>query len=216
MLIVYETKAVPVQTFDVNTTCPACKVNSVISFYVYSEYVKVFLIPFIPTDKLAISRCANCKQSYATKFLPGLNVFNEMTVTPIMPMELSAFFYKRKKAIWPRWWEFTGVALIFLAIALTFVNEVVKDSRTEAYFKDPEAGDVYQIRLDDDAYTTFRIQKVTSDTLFVFFNDWIVDGEKGLEKLEAKPFAEEISPVSRVDLGEMKKQFKIRRIVRED
>jgi hypothetical protein len=215
MVIAYRTRAVPVQTFDVSVECPACKVNGTTTFYIYSEHVDVFWIPFVATDKLAISRCANCKQAYTTKYVPGLNVFNEMAVTPVMPFELSTFFYQKKKKIMPRWWQYTGVGMIILSFIFFVFQELQQNKKTEEYFVSPMAGDVYQIKMDDENYTTFKVKDVTNDSMHVFFNKWIVDDEKGFDKLDGKEFDPNVSSISRLQLAEMKNEFKVRRIIRE-
>ena len=133
-----------------------------------------------------------------------------------MPYELSKSFYPIKKQISSKWWQFSGVAVIGLVFLVLLYSGFQEGKKTELYLKAPKPGDIYQIELEKDQYTTFKVSEVLGDTLHVYFNEWIVDDKNGFDKLLAKPYSNQVSSVSRTDLSDLKKEFKIHRIIREE
>ena len=101
---------------------------------------------------------------------------------------------------------FSGFGVVALLVALAmFISGQTKDNE-QAYLKDPKAGDVYSFKVDKE-YSTMRVDKVTKDSVYITYNDYIVDQSSGTDKIDIdKNYTLEKDVMTAKDLQELYKK----------
>ena len=170
-MIVYGTRAVLQKTEYIYDACPNCRAANSVLINVYQRYAHVFWIPFFPIGKTGISACKGCSQVLKLNQMPEslkLNYENIKSNTRI-PV-----------------WTFIGVFLIGAGIIAGVVSENQKAEKVGKLLLAPKKNDVFQIKLKDDQYTLYKVQKVERDTVYFVANKFVTDQESGISELTDK------------------------------
>jgi len=101
-----------------------------------------------------------------------------------MPAQIGAYHHKNLAQTRLPLWQFTGLALLAVAIvAGVYTNKVDKEQQA-LYVQAPMTGDVYEMKTGSGAYTTFKIIAVKSDSLEVRLNNYEVNTLSGLTNID--------------------------------
>ena len=193
-MIFYGTKASNLLNGQIiNVDCPHCSTNTSMTYSVFGKYAHVYWIPFFPVGKTTVVECNNCKRTYEFKELPE-------AIKTKLERE------KEKNPAKTPVWMFSGFGVVALLVALAmFISGQTKDNE-QAYLKDPKAGDVYSFKVDKE-YSTMRVDKVTNDSVYITYNDYIVDQSSGTDKIDIdKNYTLEKDVMTAKDLQELYKK----------
>ncbi len=152
-----------------NVSCNHCGTTGQIVYSIFRSHFHVFWIPVFPTGKKAVSECQHCKRTLSYK---------EMSAE--MKKECNSIKNDIKGPIW----QFSG--LFIFAALIVFAGFASKnDKKNEAeYLKSPAVGDIYEYFTDTKQYSTMKVSKVTTDSVFVQLNDYEISRSSKLYKIE--------------------------------
>lgn len=151
-----------------NVTCPNCKEQTSMNYSVFGKYTYIYWIPIFPIGKTNVLECNNCKRTYKLKELPE--------------QIKHKFELEKHKGIPLK--HFTGLAIIVAAIAwFSYSNAKNKELEAE-YIKQPQIGDIYRTEGSKASwYTTAKVLSVTTDSLYMVFNEYEVDKKSGIKDI---------------------------------
>ncbi len=203
-MIVYGNKATKTGHQNLfGTKCSHCGTKDSLEMYTFSRYFHLFWIPVFPYKKEAVTQCNHCKQVLNKKEFHSelLSQYEEMKATAKTP-----------------YWQYIGL-LIFGGLILLLVNSIREDDkRDKAYLAAPKAGDIYEIKTTDGAYTLYKVSQVTTDSVYVLFNQFQSNKQSGLsqEKMTAASsfIQEDPMPIAKKDLAAMKEKGEIQGVNR--
>ena len=138
-----------------NEKCPKCETENTLHFSIYKRYTHLTLIPLFPVGKYVNIQCSNCKETFEYEDL-SKNIQEQLKNQ------------KLKSSIW----MFTGSFILALFIIFTINNYIQKNYETSVLIKNPIIGDVYNLKFSNGYYSTMRIDKVTSDSVYTTHNDF--------------------------------------------
>ena len=152
-----------------NAICSNCQTQGKIRYSVFSSHAHVFWIPVFPMGKTGVSECQHCKQTLRVREMPAK-----------MQQECNATKKEMKAPIW----QFSGLFVIGALIVLAgFASK--KDKKNEAeYLIKPLVGDIYDYKTNTDQYSTMKIAKVTTDSVFVQLNDYEISRSSKIYKID--------------------------------
>lgn len=203
-MIVYGNKATKTGHQNLfGTKCSHCGTRDSLEMYTFSRYFHLFWIPVFPYKKEAVTQCNHCKQVLNKKEFPSelLSQYEEMKTTAKTP-----------------YWQYIGL-LIFGGLILLLVFSIQEDDkRDKAYLAAPKAGDIYEIKTTDGAYTLYKVSQVTADSVYVLFNQFQSNKISGLRKSEMTATSsfiqEDPMPIAKKDLATMKEKGEIQGVKR--
>lgn len=140
-----------------NVNCPNCDTQTAMNYSVFGKYAYIYWIPIFPLGKENILECNHCKRTYKLSELP---------------QQIKQKFELEKHTGIP-FQHFAGLAIIGLIIAwFTYSNSKDKEN-TALYIQEPLANDVYIAKGETAGYyTTAKVTEVTTDSLYVIFNEY--------------------------------------------
>lgn len=172
-----------------NLTCENCNNQGTISFSIFRKHAHIFWIPVFPLNKTGASECSHCQQVLKPKQMPER-----------MKMEYKNFKSDAKGPIW----QFSGSILIICLIAFAGYSSGKDKENTSKYLSEPAIGDVYEYKIESGSYSTMKVMQVTSDSLFMSFNDYEISKSTRIYKIDKEEnYPDEIYGVSRQDLLDM-------------
>ncbi len=80
-------------------------------------------------------------------------------------------------------WFFSGIFLLSCFILFVAWNSERLTNATTSYLENPQAGDVYELKLDT-GYTLWKVTRVAGDTVFVRESLFFANRRSGLRKLK--------------------------------
>jgi len=194
-MIVYGTRASLQKSEYIYEACPNCQKTNSVQINVYQRYAHIFWIPFFPIGKTGISVCSDCRQ---------------VLKLDQMPEALKLSYQNIKSNTRIPVWTFIGVFLIAAGIVALTINENQKAERVGKYILAPKKNDIFEIKLKDDEFTLYKVEKVERDTVYFFANKYTTNQQTGLDDLAIKPFDESTTyGVSIIKLKEMNKNDEI-------
>ncbi|WP_395063822.1 hypothetical protein [Flavobacterium sp.] len=170
-MIFYGTKASNLKNGQlINVDCPHCETNTSMTYSIFGKYAHIYWIPFFPVSKITVAECNNCKKTFEFKELP----------------EAVKTKFEREKEKYPvktPIWMFSGFGVVAVLVGIAmFISSQTKD-KEQAYIKNPKVGDVYSFKVEKE-YSTMRVDKVTKDSIYFTYNDYIVDKSSGIDKID--------------------------------
>lgn len=185
----------------IRTTCIKCQEPTNINIFIIQRYAHAYWIPFFPSGKKIISECTNCehlleKKNFPEKYLNGYKEIKSGIRTPI--------------------WMYTGLGIIGFILIAIFASREQKYSENAELLLSPQKGDIYEIRLPDQQYTIYKVNKVEGNTVYFFENEYTTNKLSGIEELSQKPFTTESYPVMKTDLKVMLDNHEIMDIERPE
>jgi len=154
-----------------NVTCPNCKEQTSMNYSVFGKYAYIYWIPMFPIGKANVLECNNCKRTYKLSELPE--------------QIKHKFELEKHKGIPIK--HFAGIGIIALLVAW-FSYSGARDKELEGeYIMTPQIGDIYRTKANSPGYyTAAKVVNITSDSLFVIFNEYIVDMKSGISDIDIK------------------------------
>ncbi len=178
--------------------CQHCQTKDALEIYTFSRYAHLFWIPLFAYKKEAVTQCNHCKQ-----------VLNKKDFSA----DILSSYAEMKANIKTPWWQFIGLGLIGVLVALAINDSAENDKRDKALLAAPKAGDIYEIKLAAAEYTLYKVIEVTNDSVYVLVNQYQTNKQSGLNKSEiTKPasFIEDgYLPFAKKDLTAMKEKGEI-------
>ncbi|WP_395044997.1 hypothetical protein [Flavobacterium sp.] len=203
-MIFYGTKASNLLNGQlINVDCPECKTNTSMTYSVFGKYAYIYWIPIFPMSKVTVAECNHCKKTYEYKDL------SEQIKTKLDRE-------KEKSGLKTPIWMFSGLFVIAALVAIAFYVSGQTKDKEQTYIKNPKAGDVYSIKADDGNFTTMRVDKVTKDSIYFTYNDYLTDQSTGISKIDVdKNYTIEKDVTTQKNLQELYKKETIYSIDRE-
>ena len=183
----------------VEAPCPKCHNIGTMRMVIYQKYATLFFIPFMPNGKEAAANCQNCNAVYDKA------VFTE---------SLKQSYKKIKKL--PSWWMYSGLAFIVAILGLA-INTGIQESRTTARLVlKPEAGHIYDVKLEDKVFTLLKVTSVQGDRIYLVENQFIADDYSGFNGLHEKPFRNDAHAVPKKQIKEWYDNGMIRKVTEKE
>ncbi|MDB5147388.1 MAG: hypothetical protein JWQ57_1408 [Mucilaginibacter sp.] len=170
-MIVYGIKAKLLKAEIISGNCPNCNTANSVQMNVFQRWAHIFWIPFFPIGKTGVSQCLNCKQVLKLKEMPA-------------SLKLSYDNVKAQTTI--PVWTFAGCFLIVIGSVFFYVSEKQKAKKVNEWVLSPQKNDVFHIKLKNDHYTLYKVNKVSGDSVYLALNKYEADREDGLDDIAAK------------------------------
>lgn len=169
-MIIFGRSAVLLKSKEsVHTVCPSCETKGSLVYSIYSRHAHVFWIPLFPAGKTGGAICRHCQLEIESKEMPEdlkreYDDFNSEVRAPI--------------------WQFAGLAIIAAFIIYINVSRQ-QDAKIELqYINSPKVGDIYQYKIENGRYSSFKIEKVFDESVEVALNDYETDQIGGLKEID--------------------------------
>ncbi len=151
--------------------CQYCGEENCVEIQVKQNYLHIFWIPFVPTKRVAVSVCLNCKNTLEGKELSE---------------DYNGVFQRIKAESKTPIWMWSGLGLIALLIAFgVYVGNQNKEENLQLVSA-PKIGDVYEFKTGNGNYTLAKVNSVKGDSVFLKWSLYETDKITGLSKIETK------------------------------
>lgn len=186
-MIFYGTKASRLKDGQINNvTCPNCENLTSMSYGIFGKYFYIYWIPIIPIGKTNVLECNSCKKTFKLKELPE--------------QIKHKFELVKHKGI--PFLHFSGLAIIICAITyFSYTNAQHKEDEI-LFVKAPAIGDIYSYKVPDTGnYSTMKVTKVTNDSVYVIYNDYLVTKSTGISQIDkTSNYNEEFGSLSKEEI----------------
>jgi hypothetical protein len=156
---------------DAGLPCPHCHAEHTLQFIVAQEYVIIAIFPFFPSSKRGMAVCSNCHFTFHPHQLPE-------------PQRSSLYALTKQTRTPP--WTFTLSIILLIMIVVGKCGDARQEKHTSQYVLDPRIGDVYTVKPYEREYTFYKVDSISSDSLYFLENRYSVESEKGLSQIERK------------------------------
>jgi len=190
-MIVYGTRSKELAKEIISDKCPNCGTQHSIDMHVFQKYAHIFWIPVFPIGKTGVSQCDQCKQ------VLKLNQ---------MPEPLKNTYENLKSQAKTPVWTFSGLAVFAGLIIIAFISGRQKDEKNAKLILTPHKGDVFDIKTKNNQYTTYKVEEVQGDSVFIRTNNYETNKETGIAELKEKgdsAYSEDIYGFSKKELKQM-------------
>ncbi|PWK78998.1 hypothetical protein LX99_01452 [Mucilaginibacter oryzae] len=170
-MIVYGTRGKLLKNEITTDSCPNCNTANSIQMNVFQRWAHVFWIPFFPIGKTGVSQCLNCRQVLKLKEMPA-------------SLRLSYDNLKAQTKI--PVWTFSGIGVLIIIAIFGYFDGKQTASRVSRLILSPKPNDVYHIKLKNEHYTLYKVNRVVADTVYLALNKYETDREDGLDDIAAK------------------------------
>jgi len=184
-----------------NVICPECKKDTSMDYLVYGKYFHVYWIPFFSIGRRTIAVCTTCETDFeAVGFRDDIK---------------KKFDREREKesARIPVWF-FSGSIAICALIGYGFYGSIESANTEKDYLKHPKAGDVYRVTADAGYFSTFKVNHVRKDSVYVFANDLQTDNQSAVNKINTPEHYKELYAFSRKSIDSLYQKGEIYQIDR--
>ncbi len=193
-MIIYGTRSKQVNHESLMEKCPSCGSQNTVDMYIIQRYFHVFWIPFFPIGKVPVSQCSHCKQALKYKEMPA-------------SLKLAGGNLKGQSKT--PYFTFIGVALLAVLITVAVIEGRKTDERNAALIKQPQKGDVYEVRTQEGNYTIYKVDHVSNDTAYLFISQYESNKATALYQLMSKPYMEETFAFTVKELVDMQSKGEI-------
>ena len=172
-MIIYGFKGAHLRTTSLSgTNCPACATPNLMTTSVYSRYAHVYLIPFFPFSKTAVTQCDHCRQAWEEKTLP----------TQLQPTVREL----RKNTRFPLW-SWAGVAVLVLVLAGASLAGRYHERDRVAWLAAPHTGDIYTVHSPGDStkYSLLKVLSARGNTVVVVGNEYEIEDSAPVAELNS-------------------------------
>lgn len=152
-----------------NITCQHCNNQDTIYINIYRRHAHVFWIPVFPLGKSGSSYCTHCKETLSPKQMPEA-----------LKMQYKNIKGEAKGPIW----QFSGLLVFALLIVFAIFSIGKNKEDTQLYLTQPAVGDIYEYKANNGSYSTMRLEKVTTDSLFLSLNDFEISKKSRIYKID--------------------------------
>ncbi|WET03458.1 hypothetical protein [Flavobacterium sp. YJ01] len=141
--------------FIKNEKCPKCGIENTLNFSIFRRYVFITMIPLFPVGKTVNIECTSCK---------NLFYYEDLTLDGQEKL--------RNEKLESSIWMFSGTILLLLFLVYFANNYIQNKDDLTVLIKEPTVGDVYNLKFSNGYYSTFKIDKITTDSIFTIHNDF--------------------------------------------
>lgn len=178
----------------INVDCPNCETNSTMIYSVFEKYAHVYWIPFFPIGRKTVTECNSCKRTFELKELSE-TIKNKI----VREKEKSNF----KSPIW----MFSGLFVVVGIVLFSIYNSQETEKNIATYIKNPKVGDIYEIQMGLSNYSTMRLDKISKDSIYFTYNDYITDSSTGIDEIDIdKNYTTQKDVTTKKALAEMHKK----------
>src|SRR5690606_7429466 len=170
-MIVYGSRATEVAQQLTPEVCNNCGAQNSVRVYIFQKYAHVFWIPIFPFIKTGVSQCENCKQIVEIK-----------DMSPEVKSNYTALKKEAKAPIW----TFSGLAIVAVLFIVGIISARNQDARTAKYILDPQVGDVYTVKTEEQNYTLYKVEYVEDEDVYMLLNLYEVSRPSKVYKLKRK------------------------------
>ncbi|MFD0963915.1 hypothetical protein [Pseudofulvibacter geojedonensis] len=169
--------------------CPSCENTGTTTLYLFGKYATLFWVPMFPMGKKMISECSHCKVVMEKKQMPPefnlpLQNLKDQSKTPI--------------------WNWTGLVIVTGIIIFGLFQSKQHDTDVITYIQQPVAKDLYDVKLEDGNYTTFKVTNVENDSIYFRMNDYVISRSSKLYKIDKdENYSDEIFSMHKSKLKEL-------------
>jgi hypothetical protein len=181
--------------------CPYCESAGSTSGKYFSRHFHIFWIPLFPFDKTGYVICSQCQRKRDTHLMnPGLR---------------EAFLQEKKTAPRFRFWQFTGLALPVLFFMVGVVAVTFNKKYAGKYIEDPKSGDTYFYTQNNGYYTTYKVDHISLDSVYIHPNGYEVADLKKLSSINRNEnYSKTLLSFSRKELREFYRSRRIFKVER--
>ena len=162
MIVLAGTTSYNQKTATVEGECPECHTWATFTYRVLRRYTHLTYLPLFPVDTIIKTQCNHCNSIFDYDKLPE-NIREKM-----QRKESQSHFSTPI-------WMYAGIILLIAFLVYCGYNYFVAKDKTAEWITNPIAGDVYDIKFANGYYSTFRIDKTTTDSVFSTANDFNAD-----------------------------------------
>lgn len=187
----------------ISAACPSCGNKNCLELTLYQKYVHFFYIPFWPIKKTVYAQCSHCKIVKEEK---------EMTSS------LQIVCTDLKKDTKAPLYMYAGIAVFAILIASSFYLQKQSYKQNQALLSYPKIGDIVEVNAKPNEFTIGKIVKVSEDSVFLLWHQYVVNKEEGLNDLmenKQEEFSNITSFVLKPDLLKMLNEKKILKVIRK-
>lgn len=201
-MIIYGTRAVTLANKDTSMlTCPNCDTTGTTDITVFSKHAHVFWIPVFSFGKTGVSLCQSCGHEIKSRK---------------MPLEFKNEYLKIKTATRIPIWQFSGLAIIILAVLYGIYSSGETAKQNALYINEPITNDVYYYKTGI-GYSTYKVTAVSADSVFVSSNVYEVDKYSGCSEINTPENYQDFSEgFSKADIKKLFEEDNIRKILRAE
>ena len=140
------------------------------NFSIFGRYAYLYWIPIFPLTKKGVSECTNCNITLEPK---------EMNDQLKLAYQNANGNAKTPITYW------IGTLIIASLIGFGIYSSNQHDKDVVDYIEFPKTGDVVEYKSDV-FYTTFKIIEVTNDSIFVIDNNYEIESQSAINKIDIK------------------------------
>jgi hypothetical protein len=170
-MIIFGWKAKEVAKDLLPDPCPHCGAQHQVRMHIVQKYAHIFWIPMFPLSKTGASQCGHCKQ---------------LLKTGEMPISLRAAYQASMAKAKTPLWTFTGLMIFAALIALGAFTGHENSKKNAEWISTPQAGDIYEVKIDRSHYTLYKVLRVEGDLVFCGQNRYETNKIVGLIDLKSK------------------------------
>lgn len=160
MLFILGTKSYNSKVGEIeNFNCPKCFSNTQLNYTLSGRYTFLTFIPLFPVDKEILTFCDHCDEEIQPYQL------EENTNIEIKRI-------KKESILTAPFWTYTGSIILIGALFYGIYSYINSKDNSKIYLQNPIVGDVYNVKMSNGYYTTYRIDKISKDSIFVTINDY--------------------------------------------
>ncbi|WP_257957570.1 hypothetical protein [Parapedobacter tibetensis] len=100
-----------------------------------------------------------------------------------MPAELAREYNQLKSETRTPIWQFIGLGLILVFLSWIALMTNVDRKKERAYVAQPQVGDVYYIKTENNHYSTLKVMDVSQDSVHVLPNEYTTNKKSGVHKI---------------------------------
>ncbi|MCV9928074.1 zinc ribbon domain-containing protein [Flavobacterium sp. LS1R49] len=178
-----------------------CNTKTKLNLLVKGGFISVFFIPILPIKKDYTLNCDNCQKSIQKNSLNHIE--KEKVINAFKSTEYKIPFL-----------HFTGFLILLSVLSFAIYTGVEATKEEKIHIRNPEIGDLYRIKTPT-GYTTFKVNKVLKDSVYVFINNMETTGYSGIDKININENYNELRSFSKPELLKMYDQNIIYQIDRE-
>jgi len=149
--------------------CPSCENNGTTELHLFGKYATLFWIPMFPMGKNVVSECNHCKAVLEKKQMP--QDFN---------IHIDNLKSKAKTPIW----NWAGLTILAGVITWATFQSQQHDKDVLVYAEVPAVHDLYDVKLDNGSYTTYRVTNIANDSIHFKMNDYEISKSSKLYQID--------------------------------
>jgi len=181
--------------------CPSCENNGTTSLHLFGKYATLFWIPMFPMGKNVASECDHCKVVLEKKQMP--QEFN---------LHIENLKGKAKTPIW----NWVGLTIIVGVINWATLQSQQHDKDVLVYAEAPAVHDLYDVKLDNGSYTTYKVTDIENDSIHFKMNEYEINKSSKLHQIDKdENYSDDVYTMHKSFLIELKKDGTIMDISRD-